>query len=120
MIRKLKSGEYFRRRRPCWLILASHGGGATNMNILCAIPNAIYMETSGPRKLVDGEVAAPEAPGMSSEVAEADIRKISPLRQLHLQQHMDGRARRINRQPAYDTPLQACDPIAERPKSGPE
>src|SRR5947208_10214125 len=27
--------------------LASHGGGAANMNILCAIPNAIYMETSG-------------------------------------------------------------------------
>jgi L-alanine-DL-glutamate epimerase-like enolase superfamily enzyme len=57
------------------LELASHGGGSTNLNMLLAMPNAIYMETSGPRKLVDGEVAAPEAPGMSSEVAEADIRK---------------------------------------------
>src|SRR5947209_15565285 len=47
--------------------LASHGGGATNMNILCAIPNAIYMESSGKQKLVNGEVLAPEAPGMSSE-----------------------------------------------------
>ena len=57
------------------LELASHGGGSTNLNMLLAMPNAIYMETSGPRKMVDGEVAAPEAPGMSSEVAEADIRK---------------------------------------------
>jgi L-alanine-DL-glutamate epimerase-like enolase superfamily enzyme len=57
------------------LELASHGGGSTNLNMLLAMPNAIYMETSGPRKLVDGEVAAPEAPGMSSEVSEADIRK---------------------------------------------
>jgi L-alanine-DL-glutamate epimerase-like enolase superfamily enzyme len=57
------------------LEVASHGGGSTNLNMLLAMPNAIYMETSGARKLVDGEVAAPEAPGMSSEVAEADIRK---------------------------------------------
>ena len=57
------------------LELASHGGGSTNLNMLLAMPNAIYMETSGPRKLVDGEVFAPEAPGMSSEVSEADIRK---------------------------------------------
>jgi L-alanine-DL-glutamate epimerase-like enolase superfamily enzyme len=57
------------------LELASHGGGSTNLNMLLAMPNAIYMETSGPRKMVDGEVAAPEAPGMSSEVSEADIRK---------------------------------------------
>ena len=27
--------------------LASHGGGPTDMNILCAIPNAIYMEGGG-------------------------------------------------------------------------
>jgi L-alanine-DL-glutamate epimerase-like enolase superfamily enzyme len=57
------------------LELASHGGGATNLNMLLAMPNAIYMESSGARKMVDGEVAAPEAPGMSSEVSEADIRK---------------------------------------------
>jgi L-alanine-DL-glutamate epimerase-like enolase superfamily enzyme len=53
------------------LELASHGGGATNLNMLLAMPNAIYMETSGARKMVDGEVAAPDAPGMSSEVSEA-------------------------------------------------
>jgi len=57
------------------LELASHGGGATNLNMLLAMPNAIYMETSGPRKMVDGEVAAPEEPGMSSEVPAADIQK---------------------------------------------
>ncbi len=49
------------------LKLASHGGGV-NMNMLCAIPNAIYMETGGPQaRMVDGEVPAPETPGMSSE-----------------------------------------------------
>src|SRR5260370_32329476 len=50
--------------------LASHGGGPVNMNILCAIPNAIYMETSGKQNMVKGEVLAPEAPGMSSGVKE--------------------------------------------------
>ena len=48
--------------------LASHGGGPVNMNILCAIPNAIYMESGGKQKMVNGEVLAPEEPGMSSEV----------------------------------------------------
>ena len=57
------------------LELASHGGGPTNMNMLLAMPNAIYMETSGARKMVDGAVLAPEEPGMGSEVSEADIRK---------------------------------------------
>jgi L-alanine-DL-glutamate epimerase-like enolase superfamily enzyme len=57
------------------LELASHGGGATNLNMLLAMPNAIYMETSGARKMVDGEVGAPEEPGMSSEVPAADIQK---------------------------------------------
>ncbi len=51
------------------LELASHGGGSTNMNMLLAMPNAIYMETSGPqKKMVNGEVPGPEEPGMSSEV----------------------------------------------------
>ena len=54
--------------------LASHGGGAVNMNILCAIPNAIYMESGGKQKMVNGEVLAPEAPGMSSEVTQEFIR----------------------------------------------
>ncbi len=50
------------------LELASHGGGSTNMNMLLAMPNAIYMETGGPQKrMVDGEMPGPEEPGMSSE-----------------------------------------------------
>lgn len=49
------------------LHLASHGGGDANMNMLCAIPNAIYMETGGPQsRMVNGEVLAPETPGMST------------------------------------------------------
>jgi len=55
--------------------LASHGGGATNLNMLLAMPNAIYMETGGSCKMIDGEVPAPEEPGMSSEVSAEDIRK---------------------------------------------
>ena len=57
------------------LELASHGGGATNLNMLLAMPNAIYMETSGAHKLVNGEMLAPEEPGMSSEVSEAEIKR---------------------------------------------
>jgi L-alanine-DL-glutamate epimerase-like enolase superfamily enzyme len=48
------------------LELASHGGGSTNMNMLLTMPNAIYMETSGAQKIVNGEVMGPEEPGMSS------------------------------------------------------
>jgi len=51
---------------------AALAGGVT---MLLAMPNAIYMETSGPRKMIDGEVAAPEDPGMSSEVPAGDIQK---------------------------------------------
>jgi L-alanine-DL-glutamate epimerase-like enolase superfamily enzyme len=57
------------------LELASHGGGATNLNMVLAMPNAIYMETSGAQKMMEGEVAAPDAPGMSSEVSAAEIQK---------------------------------------------
>ncbi|HKA01381.1 MAG TPA: mandelate racemase/muconate lactonizing enzyme family protein [Candidatus Solibacter sp.] len=57
------------------LELASHGGSATNLNMLLAMPNAIFMETSGARKLVNGEILAPEEPGMSSEVSEAEIKR---------------------------------------------
>ena len=57
------------------LELASHGGGSTNLNMLLAMPNAIYMETSGRQKLHDGEMSAPEEAGMSSEVSEAEIKK---------------------------------------------
>jgi L-alanine-DL-glutamate epimerase-like enolase superfamily enzyme len=55
--------------------LASHGGGGTNMNMLCAIPNAIYLEAGGPQKMVNGEVLAPEEPGMSSELRRDHIAK---------------------------------------------
>ena len=55
--------------------LASHGGGSANMNVLCAIPNAIYMESGGKQKLVNGEVLAPEEPGMSSQPAADFIAK---------------------------------------------
>jgi L-alanine-DL-glutamate epimerase-like enolase superfamily enzyme len=57
------------------LELASHGGSSTNLNMLLAMPNAIYMESGGQRKLVNGEMLAPEEPGMSSEVSEAEIRR---------------------------------------------
>ncbi|MGC8792679.1 MAG: mandelate racemase/muconate lactonizing enzyme family protein [Bryobacteraceae bacterium] len=57
------------------LELASHGGGSANLNMLLAMPNAIYMETSGPQKLVNGEMPAPEEPGMGSEVSAERIRK---------------------------------------------
>lgn len=55
--------------------VASHGGGATNLNMLLAMPNAIYMESGGAVKMIDGEVPAPEEPGMSSEVSAEEIRK---------------------------------------------
>ncbi len=55
--------------------VASHGSGATNLNMLLAMPNAIYMESGGPAKMIDGEVPAPEEPGMSSEVSAEQIRK---------------------------------------------
>jgi L-alanine-DL-glutamate epimerase-like enolase superfamily enzyme len=55
--------------------LASHGGGPVDMNILCAIPNAIYMESGGKQKMVNGEVLAPETPGMSSELKRDFITK---------------------------------------------
>jgi L-alanine-DL-glutamate epimerase-like enolase superfamily enzyme len=55
--------------------LASHGGGTSNLNMLLAMPNAIYMETGGPIKMIDGEAPAPEEPGMGSETSAEEIRK---------------------------------------------
>jgi L-alanine-DL-glutamate epimerase-like enolase superfamily enzyme len=55
--------------------VASHGGGPANLNMLLAMPNAVYMETSGPHKMTGSQVPAPEEPGMSTEVSEAEIRK---------------------------------------------
>jgi L-alanine-DL-glutamate epimerase-like enolase superfamily enzyme len=57
------------------LEIASHGGGSTNLNMLLAMPNAIYMETSGAQKMVNSEVTGPEEPGMSSEVSDAEIKR---------------------------------------------
>jgi L-alanine-DL-glutamate epimerase-like enolase superfamily enzyme len=55
--------------------VASHGGGNTNLNMPLAMPNAIYMETSGAHKMIDGQYPAPDAPGMSSEVSQEEIRR---------------------------------------------
>ena len=59
------------------LEIASHGGGPTNVHMLCAMPHAIYVETSGlsgqdrhkeKLKMVDGEILAPQSPGIGSEL----------------------------------------------------
>jgi hypothetical protein len=55
--------------------VARHGGGSANLNMLLAVLNAIYMETGGPQKMIDGEAPAPEEPGMSSEVSAEETRK---------------------------------------------
>jgi L-alanine-DL-glutamate epimerase-like enolase superfamily enzyme len=46
----------------------SHGGGMVNLNILCALPNALWLETGSlpddwKERFVDGSVLAPEGPG---------------------------------------------------------
>lgn len=49
----------------------SHGGGLINLNILCALPNALWLETGGSlppewrERFVDGCVLAPDGPGFS-------------------------------------------------------
>ncbi len=59
------------------LDVASHGGGATNVHMLLAMPNAIYLESGslkGPPstleelRMRDGQILAPELPGMGSEL----------------------------------------------------
>jgi L-alanine-DL-glutamate epimerase-like enolase superfamily enzyme len=66
------------------LKLASHGGGPANVNVLCAMPNAIYLESGSLKaensmlvtqlKMVDGEVLLPDAPGMGTEISEDYMR----------------------------------------------
>ncbi len=66
------------------LKLASHGGGPANVNILCAIPNAIYLESGSLKNenqmlvtqlsMKDGEILLPDAPGMGTEVREDFIK----------------------------------------------
>jgi L-alanine-DL-glutamate epimerase-like enolase superfamily enzyme len=57
--------------------VASHGGGPTNVHMLCAMPNAIYVETSGisgqdrykeKLRMENGDILAPVTPGMGSEL----------------------------------------------------
>jgi L-alanine-DL-glutamate epimerase-like enolase superfamily enzyme len=57
--------------------VASHGGGAANVNMLCAMPNAIYLESGSLKndrmhveqlELVDGCVLAPKLPGLGTEI----------------------------------------------------
>ena len=65
------------------LKLASHGGGPGNVNVLCAIPNAIYLETGSLKsentmlitqlKMIDGEVLLPATPGLGTEPREEYI-----------------------------------------------
>lgn len=48
----------------------THGGGLVNLNILCALPNAMYLETGllnekWREHFVDGCILAPEGPGFS-------------------------------------------------------
>lgn len=66
------------------LRVASHGGGPTNVHMLCSMPNAIYLETGSVKnettyqeglKLVDGKILAPQTPGMGSEVRPEFIEK---------------------------------------------
>ena len=66
------------------LKLASHGGGPANINVLCAMQNAIYLESGSLKaenqmlvtqlKMVNGEVLLPETPGMGTEIREEYIK----------------------------------------------
>jgi L-alanine-DL-glutamate epimerase-like enolase superfamily enzyme len=64
--------------------VASHGGGVTNLHMLLAMPNAIYMESGSikgdsaavePLRMLNGEMLAPETPGMGSELRPDWIQK---------------------------------------------
>ena len=65
------------------LKLASHGGGPANVNMLCVLPNAIFLESGslkGENKMLkysmtmeDGEILLPEVPGMGHDVDEAYV-----------------------------------------------
>lgn len=67
------------------LKLASHGDGPGNVNVLCAIENAIYIESGSLKtanemfqtqmKMKDGCILLPDAPGMGNDVAEDYIKK---------------------------------------------
>ncbi len=66
------------------LRVASHGGGPTNVHMLCAMPNSIYLETGSVKgdsnhkealRLVDGSILAPQTPGMGSELKDQYVAK---------------------------------------------
>jgi len=66
------------------LDVASHGGGAANVHMLLAMPNAIYLESGSLKgtpstvealRMRDGRILAPELPGMGSELRPEFIRK---------------------------------------------
>jgi len=64
--------------------VASHGSGPGNLNMLAAMPNAIYLESSSLKgdslyevnlKMVDGEVLVPDVPGLGTAVRNDFIEK---------------------------------------------
>ncbi len=64
--------------------VASHGGGVTNLHMLLAMPNAIYMESGSIKgdhsaleslRMKDGQMLAPETPGMGSELKPDWVKK---------------------------------------------
>jgi L-alanine-DL-glutamate epimerase-like enolase superfamily enzyme len=69
----------------CGLRLASHGGGPGNVNVLCAIESAIYLESGSlkgeegfyktPMRMKDGCMLIPDVPGMGTDIEEDYIKK---------------------------------------------
>jgi len=66
------------------LDVASHGGGAANLHMLLAMPNAIYLESGSLKgepstleelRMRDGQILAPVLPGLGSELRPDFIRK---------------------------------------------
>jgi len=66
------------------LDVASHGGGPTNVHMLLAMPNAIYLESGSLKgesssleklRMSNGDILAPQTPGMGSELRPDFIRK---------------------------------------------
>lgn len=65
--------------------LASHGGGPGNVNVLCALESAIYIECGSlkedeefyatPLKMENGCLLIPEVPGMGTDLDEEYIRR---------------------------------------------
>jgi L-alanine-DL-glutamate epimerase-like enolase superfamily enzyme len=57
------------------LELTSHGCGATNLNMLLAMPNAIYMETGGAHKLGEWRDAGARGAGHEQRSFPAEIQR---------------------------------------------